>query len=97
VLALATAGLCAAGMTGAPAIGVVLVLVLGVMPLLTQLESTPDWLFALMPPLSVTDLVGGTTIAGTEAVAPALAVAGLAVWVLGGLGAGLARMRRADV
>lgn len=97
VIAVATLGLCSAGLPGAAVLGFVLALTLGLMPILVSSDLTPDWVFALMPPIAVTELVGGRTIVGEVPIPVGWALASVAVWTLGALGVGLDRLRRAEL
>lgn len=97
VIAVATLGLCSAGLPGAAVLGFVLALTLGLMPILVGSDITPAWLFALMPPIAVTELAGGRTIVGEVPVPVGWALASVAAWTLGALGVGLARLRRAEL
>jgi hypothetical protein len=97
VLGLATLGICTAGLAAAPAVGAVLGLALGIMPMVALVERTPDWILGLMPPLATSELVGGSTFVGPVAVPVGWAVLGLALWTVGALGVGRWRLLRADV
>jgi hypothetical protein len=97
VMGLAALGACSAGLSGPIVLGLVLTLVLGVLPGLAVIDTTPEWLLALMPPVAVVDVVGGKAVVNVEALPVGLAAAGLAAWVVVSLGAGLAHMVRADV
>ena len=97
VIAVATLGLCSAGLPGAAVLGFVLALTLGLMPVLVSSDVTPDWLFALMPPVAVTELAGGQTIVGEVPVPVGWALASVAAWTLGALAIGLDRLRRAEL
>lgn len=97
VIAVATLGLCSAGIPGAPVLGFVLALTLGLMPILVSSDVTPDWLFALMPPIAVTELAGGRTIVGEVPIPTGWALASVAAWTVGCLAIGLERLRRAEL
>lgn len=97
VVALATLGLCTAGLAGGPVLGLVLALTLGAMPVLASSDRTPDWLFGLMPPIAVTELVGGQTIVGSVPIPVGWAAVGLLAWVAGALTVGALRFRRAEL
>lgn len=97
VLGLATLGICTAGVAAAPAVGGVLGLALGVMPMVALVQQTPDWILGLMPPLATSELIGGTTFVGPVAVPVGWAVLGVAAWTVGALAVGRWRLLRADV
>jgi hypothetical protein len=97
VIAVATLGLCSAGFPGAAVLGFVLALTLGLMPILVSSDLTPDWLFALMPPIAVTELAGGRTIVGEVPIPVGWALVSVAAWTLGALAVGLGRLRRAEL
>lgn len=97
VLGLATLGICTAGLGAAPAVGAVLGLALGVMPMVALVDRTPDWILGLMPPLATSELVGGATFVGPVAVPVGWAVLGVLAWTAGALVVGRARLLRADV
>jgi hypothetical protein len=97
VLGLATLGICTAGLGAAPAVGAVLGLALGIMPMVALVEKTPDWILGLMPPLATSELIGGTTFVGPVPVPVGWAVLGIALWTVGALGLGRWRLLRADV
>ncbi len=97
VIGLAALGLCTAGFSGAPVLGFVLALTLGLLPVLTTIATTPDWLFGLMPPVAVTELFGGRSIVGSVPIPVGWAVLGLLVWTLGAIAVGLERLRRAEL
>ncbi len=78
-------------------LGFVLALTLGLMPILVSSDVTPDWLFALMPPIAVTELAGGRTIVGEVPIPVGWALASVAAWTLGALAVGLDRLRRAEL
>jgi hypothetical protein len=100
VIALTALGLGSAGLGGAPVIGGVLALTLGVVPIAGSLTTTPDWFLALLPPVSVTELVGGASLAekmgDSLALPAAMAVGGLAAWLVGSIAYGRHRTVHAD-
>lgn len=97
VIAVASLGLCTAGLSGAPVLGFVLALTLGLMPILAGIASTPEWLFGLMPPIAVTELFGGSTVAGVVPIASGWALVGLVVWSAGAMVLGFTRLLRAEL
>ncbi|WP_320672121.1 hypothetical protein [Patulibacter defluvii] len=100
VIALSALGLGSAGLGGAPVIGGVLALTLGIVPIAGSLSTTPDWFLALLPPVSVTELVGGASLADKMgdalAVPTGLAVFGIAAWLGGAIAYGRHRTVHAD-
>ncbi|MBF6620920.1 MAG: ABC transporter permease [Patulibacter sp.] len=97
VIALAMLGLCTAGMSGALGVGFILALLLGIVPIMTTIEATPDWMLGLMPPVPVTELFGGSSFVGAIPIPAGWAVLGIGVWTVGLLVVGHRRLLRAEL
>jgi hypothetical protein len=95
VLALAGLGLGAAGLSSAQATTLLLAFVLGGLPAASS-SSTPDAVLALLPPLALRSLLGGVQLLEVS-LPTALAIAGVAVWVLVPAGVGAWRFARMEL